>query len=126
MAHYGIQACSQTGAAEGNALLRSMIGGAKHPEIADMEDDKVINLVFDELKPIMGLKADPDMARIYRWDKAIPQYLVGHPEKLNLIDNKLKDHPGLFLTGNSYKGIGMNDCVANSYELADEILNIIK
>ena len=113
-------------ASEGNALLRSMIGGAKHPEIANMEDDRVINLVFDELKPIMGLKTDPDMARIYRWDRAIPQYLVGHPEKLNLIYKKLKDHPGLYLTGNSYKGIGMNDCVANSYELADEILNIIK
>jgi oxygen-dependent protoporphyrinogen oxidase len=113
-------------ASEGNALLRSMIGGAKHPEIADMEDDKVINMVFNELKPIMGLKTDPDMARIYRWDKAIPQYLLGHAEKLNLIDSKLKDHPGLYLTGNSYKGIGINDCVANSYELADEILNIIK
>lgn len=113
-------------ASEGNALLRSMIGGAKHPEIADMEDDKVINMVFDELKPIMGLKTDPDMAKIYRWNRAIPQYLLGHPEKLEVIDKKLKAHPGLYLTGNAYKGIGMNDCVANSYELADEILKSSK
>jgi len=83
-------------------------------------------MVFDELQPIMGLKTDPDMARIYRWDRAIPQYLLGHPEKLDLIDKKLNAHPGLYLTGNSYKGIGMNDCVANSYELADEILKSIQ
>ena len=74
----------------------------------------------------MGLKTDPDMAKIYRWDRAIPQYLLGHPAKLDLIDKKLSNHPGLYLTGNSYKGIGMNDCVSNSYALADEILNIIK
>ncbi len=112
-------------APEGNVLLRSMIGGAKHPEIADMEDNKVINMVFDELKPIMGLNTDPDMVKIYRWNRAIPQYLLGHPAKMDLIDNKLRAYPGLYVTGNAYKGIGMNDCVANSYELADEILNVI-
>ncbi|UCH80197.1 MAG: protoporphyrinogen oxidase [Nitrospiraceae bacterium] len=113
-------------ASEGHALLRSMIGGAKHPEIGDMDDDKVVSIVFDELRPIMGLKSDPDMVRIYRWEKAIPQYLLGHPEKLDLIDKKLRAHPGLHLTGNAYRGIGMNDCVANSYELADEILQSVK
>ena len=112
-------------ASEGNALLRSMTGGAKHPEIADMDDDKVINLVFDELKPIMGLKTDPDMARIYRWDRAIPQYLLGHSFRLDLIHKKLRNHAGLYLTGNAYRGIGINDCITNSYELADEILKSI-
>ncbi len=101
-------------ASEGYALLRSMTGGAKHPEIADMDDDKVMNMVLDELKPVMGLKTDPEMANIYRWDRAIPQYLLGHSFKLDLIYKKLKNHAGLYLTGNAYNGIGINDCVANS------------
>ncbi len=112
-------------ASEGNVLLRSMTGGAKHPEVADMDDDKVINMVFDELKPIMGLKTDPDMARIYRWDRAIPQYLLGHSFKMDLMYKKLRNQAGIYLTGNAYRGIGINDCVANSYELADEILKSI-
>lgn len=109
-------------ASDGHVLLRTMVGGAKFPEMRELDNDKLVNIVFDELKPIIGLMTDPDMVRVYRWDKAIPQYLLGHSEILNIIDKRLKNHPGLYLTGNSYRGIGINDCVENSYKLADEIL----
>jgi len=109
-------------APEGSVLLRSMVGGAQSPELAMLGDDKLVNTVLDELKPIVSLKTDPDMVRIYRWERAIPQYLVGHGEKLRLIDEILKSYPGLYLTGNSYRGVSMNDCVENGYMLADEIL----
>jgi oxygen-dependent protoporphyrinogen oxidase len=111
-------------ASEGHALLRTMIGGAKFPEMADLDDNKIMDIVFDELKPILGLK-DPEMVRIYRWEKAIPQYLLGHIKKLEAIDDRLKSHPGLYLTGNAYRGIGINDCVENSHKLADEIIHNI-
>lgn len=113
-------------AAEGYALLRTMVGGAKSPETAMLADEKIISMVFDELKPILTLKTDPDMVRIYRWEKAIPQYLLGHSKKLILLDDRLKRYPGLYLTGNAYRGIGMNDCVENAYRLADEIMEYIK
>ena len=109
-------------AAEGNALLRTMAGGAKAPEMAHLDDDKIISTVFDELKPVMGLRTDPDMVRVYRWHKAIPQYLIGHISILNTIDRRLQSFPGLYLTGNAYRGIGINDCVENSYRLAESIL----
>ena len=63
--------------------------------------------------------------RVYRWEKAIPQYVLGHVTKLKIIDERLKTYPGLYLTGNAYKGIGINDCIENSYKLADEILRNI-
>ncbi|MBI4687817.1 MAG: protoporphyrinogen oxidase [Nitrospirae bacterium] len=108
-------------APEGHVLLRSMAGGAKTPELAMLDDGKLINTVFDELKEIVSLKAEPDMLRIYRWDKAIPQYVMGHRDILDTIDKRLQSHPGLYLTGNAYRGVGMNDCIENSYKVAGEI-----
>lgn len=109
-------------ASEGYALLRTMVGGAQSPELAMLDDKKIISMVFDELKPILKLKSDPDMVRIYRWEKAIPQYLLGHLKKINHINEKIRYYPGLHLTGNAYMGIGMNDCVESGYKLADEII----
>lgn len=108
-------------ASEGHALLRTMVGGAKAPDMAMHADEQIISMVFDELKPILTLKTDPDMVKIYRWEKAIPQYLLGHSEKLKALDEKLRSYSGLYLAGNAYRGIGMNDCVENGYKLADEI-----
>ncbi len=112
-------------ASEGNVLLRTMIGGAKNPAMADLDDNEIADIVFDELKPLLGLKKDPDMLRVYRWEKAIPQYIPGHIDKLDVIDEHLKKYPGLYLTGNAYRGIGINDCVKSGYEIADKILGNI-
>jgi oxygen-dependent protoporphyrinogen oxidase len=109
-------------ASEGHVLLRTMVGGAKFPEIGELDDDKLLSLVFDELKPILQLTVEPDMVRIYRWDRAIPQYLLGHEGLLNTLDKMLKKYPGLYMTGNAYRGIGINDCIENGYKVAEEIL----
>ena len=102
-----------------------MLGGAKHPEMTDLDDNRITNIVFDELKPLLGLKKDPDMLRVYRWEKAIPQYIPGHIDKLDIIDELLKKHPNMYLTGNAYRGIGINDCVESGYRIANEILDKI-
>lgn len=109
-------------APEGYVLLRTMIGGAQSPELAMLDDNKLVNAVFDELNPMLFMKTEPDMVRIYRWDKAIPQYVLGHVEKLRSIDERLKSFPGLYLAGNSYRGVGMNDCVENGLKVADSII----
>ena len=112
-------------AAEGHVLLRTMAGGALHPEIADYDDNRLLDMVLGELKSILGLKSDPEMVRIYRWDRAIPQYGLGHRKILRTVDEAMKRHPGLYITGNAYRGIGINDCVENSFLLAQRILNEI-
>lgn len=108
-------------APEGHVLLRTMIGGARASDLAMMDDGRLLSTVMDELRPIMTLKSDPDMARVYRWERAIPQYLLGHSDKLKKINERLRSHNGLYLAGNAYNGIGMNDCVENGYKLAEEI-----
>jgi oxygen-dependent protoporphyrinogen oxidase len=110
-------------ATEGYALLRTMVGGAKSPDIAMLDDDRISRLVFNELKPILTLKTDPDMVRVYRWEKAIPQYLLGHSQKIKFLDDRTTHYPGMYLAGNAYRGIGMNDCVESSYKLAEDIIS---
>jgi oxygen-dependent protoporphyrinogen oxidase len=96
----------------GRILLRSMMGGACFPKYINLSDSEVVDRVQSDLKTIMGIKAPPSFIRIFRHEKAIPQYIVGHDHRVTMLEDKLRSHPGLFLTGNSYRGIGLNDCVA--------------
>ena len=111
---------------ENTVLLRTMIGGAQFPEMAECSPNQLQDIVLAELQAILGLRGDPTMAKVYQWPKAIPQYLVGHGSKLNAIEKSLASHAGLYLTGNAYRGIGMNDCIANAYQLADKIGNSMR
>jgi protoporphyrinogen/coproporphyrinogen III oxidase len=103
-------------------LLRSMMGGACFPHYINLADAEVEKRVRDDLKTIMGIKEAPSFVRIFRHDKAIPQYTVGHGKRLAALAEKGAGHPGLVLTGNSYRGIGLNDCVAAAHRAAEEAL----
>jgi len=109
-------------APEGSVLLRSMVGGARSPELALLPDEQLIGKVQSDLKDILGIDAEPDFIRIFRHDRAIPQYLVGHAARLRTIEEKLHQHPGLVLTGNAFKGVSLNDCVVNAQKIAQAVL----
>jgi oxygen-dependent protoporphyrinogen oxidase len=110
-------------APEGYVLMRVFVGGVKSPEIPRLEDEKLIDVVKRDLKDILGVDANPTFIRIYRYEKAIPQYTVGHSKKVALIDERLKEHKGLFLTGNAYRGVGINDSVHEAMLTARRIVN---
>jgi oxygen-dependent protoporphyrinogen oxidase len=109
-------------APEGKVLLRSMMGGACFPEYVKLSDGEVTSRVMQDLKLTMGIDAEPEFVRIFRHPQAIPQYTVGHGKRLQKLDELLKAHPGLILTGNSYRGIGLNDCVAAAERAAEEAM----
>lgn len=106
----------------GYALLRSMVGGARASELAMQDDGRLIDIVAEELGHIMDIKVHPDFVKIYRHEKAIPQYNIGHDRKLKAVDEMLLKYKNLYLTGNAYRGIGVNDCIENSYKLAETII----
>lgn len=112
-------------AAEGKVLLRSMMGGACFPEFVKLSDDDVVSRVSADLKRVMGIDVPPEFTRIFRHPQAIPQYTVGHGGRLQQLNELLKKHNGLILTGNSYCGIGLNDCVAAAERAVDEALNLL-
>jgi oxygen-dependent protoporphyrinogen oxidase len=111
-------------APEGKVLLRTMVGGARASEIALQEDEKILNDVMEELHAIMGIGADPDFVRIYRHEKAIPQYNVGHMRILDELYSIVSQCRGFYLTGNAYRGISLNDCIENSYKWSEKILGL--
>ncbi len=108
-------------APDGYVLLRSMIGGARASDLAMKDDERIKDIIMNELSKIMGINGEPYLAKIYRHEKAIPQYNKGHGDILNRLDSLLQNYKGLYLHGNSYKGIGVNDCIENSFILADRI-----
>jgi oxygen-dependent protoporphyrinogen oxidase len=109
----------------GKVLLRSMMGGACFPGYVTLNDDEVVARVRKDLAVTMGIEAAPEFVRIFRHPQAIPQYIVGHGKRLQTLSEKLNAHPGLILTGNSYRGIGLNDCVAAAERAADEALKAV-
>ncbi|HZV82974.1 MAG TPA: protoporphyrinogen oxidase, partial [Geobacteraceae bacterium] len=113
-------------APEGKVLLRSMMGGACFPQYIKLSDAEVEKRVRDDLERTMEITAPPSFIRIFRHEKAIPQYIVGHGKRLEALAGMLKPHNGLVLTGNSYRGIGLNDCVASAHNAAEETLRQLR
>jgi oxygen-dependent protoporphyrinogen oxidase len=105
-------------APQGSILLRSMVGGARAPELALLPDEQLLDKVKADLQDILGLKAEPDFVRTFRHKRAIPQYIIGHAARLEAIQARLLGHPGLILTGNAFKGVSLNDCVVNAWQTA--------
>jgi oxygen-dependent protoporphyrinogen oxidase len=113
-------------APEGHVLLRSMMGGATNPGAIDLAESEVKARVMADLEEIMGIDVEPDFVRIFRHRQAIPQYTVGHGKRLLALDERLGGTPGLFLTGNAFFGVGLNDCVNASNQIAERVVEFVK
>lgn len=109
-------------APEGHVLLTAFIGGAHDPEAARLGNDDITARLHADLAPALGVKGEPGFCHLTRWDKAIPQYTIGHLDRVAEIDQSLKDYPGLFLRGSWRDGISVADCVRNGELLAQHIL----
>lgn len=103
-------------------LLRAFVGGATNQELVFQDDESLLKMVLDELKDIIGLQAKPVMSKIYRWVQGMPQYTVGHLERVDKIDARLALNPGLYIVGASYKGVGVPDCINVGTQGAEKAL----
>jgi len=106
----------------GRALLRCFIGGENCEAVLRSSDDAIIGIVRDELRQVLGIKAEPRAALVSRWHRAMAQYGVGHLERLERIERGLRELPGLGISGNGYRGIGVSDCVRSGTEAANRVL----
>ncbi|HZJ24615.1 MAG TPA: protoporphyrinogen oxidase, partial [Anaerolineales bacterium] len=104
-------------APKGYALIRVFVGRAGQ-DIPWNEND-LLALAAEELRITLNITAKPILSRVFMWEKAMPQYNLGHPKTLERIDLQLEKYPGLALAGNGYRGIGIPDCI-HSGELAVE------
>ena len=105
----------------GQKLIRVFFGGVLQPEMLDQDDESLIRVARSELASLIGLSGTPTLARVIRWNHAMPQYHVGHNERVERIDRALSATPGLHVAGNSYRGVGIAPTVAASAAVAARI-----
>ena len=113
-------------APRGQVLLRSMFGGATNPQAIELSDEEVKQKTMADLQKIMGIDAAPDFVKIFRHRRAIPQYIPGHGKRLVEFDSRLEKLPGLFVTGNAFFGVGINDCVNASNQISGKLISALK
>src|SRR5437763_5818638 len=117
----GVQWCSAIypdRAPPGTVLWRALCGGWNRPDAVDWDDDRLLAAVRAELRLAQGVTAAPVFHRVVRWRPAIPQYFVGHGERVAAIEARAARFPGLFLAGNAYHGVSLNDCVEQAGRVA--------
>ena len=105
-----------------HVLIRSFVGGARHKALVTLDDAALIRLVCEELGGILNITAAPRLARVYRWERANPQYLVGHLARVDAMEQLLAPYPGLLLTGSAYRGVGVPDCIHQGIQTAERLL----
>jgi oxygen-dependent protoporphyrinogen oxidase len=106
----------------GQALITCMIGGAQDPEALAMTDEELVATARADLGTAMEIVVAPRVTRVFRHPRGIPHYTVGHPDRVRAIERRLEAHPGLLVSGNSYRGISVNACAAEALAVAESAL----
>jgi len=109
-------------APEGRVLLRIFAGGARSPELAEMEDEKLCPLLLGELSRLLGIRGGPVYCRVAHWPGTMPQYHVGHKRLVEWIEHRSAGLPGLQLAGNAYHGVGIPHCIHSGQQAAERAL----
>jgi oxygen-dependent protoporphyrinogen oxidase len=109
-------------ASEQMVVLRCFFGGVGRETLLDLPGEAVVKIARDELRRILGLKAEPRFHAIARWPRSMAQYTVGHAERVRKIEERMASHPGIHLAGNAYHGIGIPDCIRMARDVAGKIL----
>ena len=102
--------------------LRCFFGGAGNEAVLGESDESLIAMAREELRTILGLTAPPIYTGVYRWPRAMAQYIVGHGARLKEIESRTSTVPGLYLAGNAYTGIGIPDCIRMGRQAAARII----
>ncbi len=107
-------------------MVKCHLGRAGQEDVLNLSDDELIQVARDELRELLGVTSKPVLVRIYRWEKSMPQYLVGHLDKLTALEKILAEQTGVFLTGAAYRGVGLPDCINQGEVTAAKVLTYLK
>ena len=105
----------------GHVLLEALVGGRRHPERLELDDDTIIANIYQDLRQLLPIKAPPAFSRVLRGSGGIPQLEKDHPKLLAWREQLAQKHPSLQLTGFGWEGIGMNDMIKAAQKTADLI-----
>ncbi|MGG1688102.1 protoporphyrinogen oxidase [Pseudalkalibacillus sp. NRS-1564] len=132
-ADYTITACTWThrkwqhSAPKGKVLLRCYVGRAGNDGIVEKSDEEIVQTVLNDLNQIMEIEGHPEFYRITRWRQSMPQYEVGHRNRIQTVISGIeKKMPGVFLAGASYNGVGLPDCIDQGEAAVASVQNFFK
>lgn len=106
-------------------LIRCYVGGVGREAILQLDDQALVARVREELASMCGVTANPGYVEVNRWMKAMPQYTLGHLDRLNQIERALSRYGGLVLTGAGYRGVGIPDCIRDGAIAADRVVRYL-
>ncbi|MCO6455057.1 MAG: protoporphyrinogen oxidase [Pirellulaceae bacterium] len=108
-------------APDGQVLIRVFLGGAVRPELLDRDDPQLIQVAHESLAGLLGIRQQPIVSLVSRWNQVMPQYLVGHTERIARIRERVANWPGLALAGNAFEGIGVPQCIHSGQQAAERL-----
>jgi oxygen-dependent protoporphyrinogen oxidase len=103
-------------------LVRGYVGGVGREDILRLDDDALAAKVREELAAVCGIRAEPSYVEINRWWKAMPQYMLGHLDRLAQLEAAVSRYPGLVLTGAGYRGVGIPDCIRDGSTAGERVV----
>lgn len=109
----------------GKVLVRVYMGRYGRADVLALSDEALIAMAQGELRQTLGITAVPELCRVARWPKAMPQYTLGHLQRVACIEARLRYHPGLFVAGAAYRGVGVPDCIRESNTAATAVASYI-
>ncbi len=104
-------------------IIRVFLGGLSDQGVLSLSDEEILATVRRELGEIIKLDAQPRVERVYRWNKAMAQYGLGHLDRVKRIQQAVAPLQGLALAGNAFQGIGVPDCIASGLNAANSVLD---
>ncbi|RFU62127.1 protoporphyrinogen oxidase [Peribacillus glennii] len=130
---YTITACTWThkkwphSTPKGKVLIRCYVGRAGDEAVVDLSDDEINNIVLEDLNKTMSITSKPDFSIITRWKDSMPQYTVGHKQRIESVKKGVKaEFPGVFLAGSSFEGLGLPDCIDQAERAVEHVVQYLK
>ncbi|HEY4837330.1 MAG TPA: protoporphyrinogen oxidase, partial [Candidatus Acidoferrales bacterium] len=112
-------------APEGHVLLTSFAGGALNPELCTWSEDRIAAAVHEDISRVLNINEQPVVQSVRVYQRAIPQYNLGHFRTLTELQWACDATPGLFLAGNYLEGPSMGACVERSFRVVGEVENYL-
>lgn len=107
----------------GKVLVTTFIGGQRDPQLAGLPDDEIMRVSTDELASLIGTRGSPRFCAVSRWPRAIPQYVLGHLERISIAHEAELAWPGLFLCASYRGGVAVGDCIKSAHACANAVFD---
>jgi len=110
----------------GHLTLTSYVGGERYPELASLSQEKLVELVCEDLRVLLGVRGKPVFAHTVIYPRAIPQYNVGFGRFKELMNDIEAKAPGLFLAGHYRDGVSLSDSIVSGCKVVERVAAALK